>query len=297
MEGYLNFRLQPWIRRLITRLIAIVPAFITILILGESATGKMLIFSQVILSLQLGFAIIPLIHFVSDKNKMGEFVIPLWQKILSWISASTIILLNVKLVYSEIADLITTSSNPILISFTIVPACVFCLLMLLYILLVPFITKKKTFLNKGLHEEFKPLILNYSSTSHRIAVTVDFSTSDNKAINKAIQLGDKNSTLILIHVLESTNAMVYGENAFDLEREEDFQKLKQYQEQLLKENIQTEIQLGFGNPKQAIPQLILKNNCDTLVMGTHGHKTMKDIILGTTIESVRHEIKIPLVLV
>jgi len=91
--------------------------------------------------------------------------------------------------------------------------------------------------------------------------------------------------------------MVYGENAFDLEREEDFQKLKLYQNQLLKENIVTEIQLGFGNPKLAIPELILKNNCDILVMGTHGHKTMKDIILGATIDSIRHEIKITLVLV
>ncbi len=297
MEGYLNFRLQPWIRRLITRLIAIIPAFITIMILGESATGKMLIFSQVILSLQLGFAIIPLIHFVSDKKKMGEFVIPIWQKILSWIAALIIIGLNAKLVYSEIVDLLATSTSPILISFTLVPICVFCFLMLLYILFIPFITKERTHANKGLHDEFKPLILSHSSVTNRIAVSVDFSSSDNKAINKAIQLGNKNSVLILMHVLESTNALVYGENAFDLEREEDFQKLKQYQEQLKNENIQTEIQLGFGNPKNAIPQLLLKNNCDMLVMGTHGHKTIKDIILGTTIESVRHEIKVPLVLV
>ena len=86
MEGYLNLRLQPWIRRLLTRLIAIIPAFLTILILGDSATGRLLIFSQVVLSLQLGFAIIPLIHFVSDRSKMGDFVIPAWQKILSCVN-------------------------------------------------------------------------------------------------------------------------------------------------------------------------------------------------------------------
>ena len=141
------------------------------------------------------------------------------------------------------------------------------------------------------------LNLNINTSPKRIAVTVDFSSSDNKAINKAIELSNNQSKLILIHILESTNAMVYGENAFDLEREEDFQKLKLYQNQLLKENIVTEIQLGFGNPKLAIPELILKNNCDILVMGTHGHKTMKDIILGATIDSIRHEIKITLVLV
>ena len=297
MEGYLNFRLQPWIRRLLTRLIAIIPAFITILILGEGATGRLLILSQVILSLQLGFAVIPLIHFVSDKNKMGEFVIPNWQKILSWIAAITIISLNVKLVYTEIFNLLLNSKNIILISFTIIPICLFCLLMLIYILIIPFIMKEKKYSNKEFHDAFKPLNLNINTSPKRIAVTVDFSSSDNKAINKAIELSNNQAKLILIHILESTNAMVYGENAFDLEREEDFQKLKLYQNQLLKENIVTEIQLGFGNPKLAIPELILKNNCDVLVMGTHGHKTMKDIILGATIDSIRHEIKITLVLV
>ena len=297
MEGYLNFRLQPWIRRLLTRLIAIIPAFITILILGEGATGRLLILSQVILSLQLGFAVIPLIHFVSDKNKMGEFVIPNWQKILSWIAAITIISLNVKLVYTEIFNLLLNSKNIILISFTIIPICLFCLLMLIYILIIPFIMKEKKYSNKEFHDAFKPLNLNINTSPKRIAVTVDFSSSDNKAINKAIELSNNQAKLILIHILESTNAMVYGENAFDLEREEDFQKLKLYQNQLLKENIITEIQLGFGNPKLAIPELILKNNCDVLVMGTHGHKTMKDLILGATIDSIRHEIKITLVLV
>jgi manganese transport protein len=297
MEGYLNFRLQPWIRRLLTRLIAIIPALLTILILGDQATGKLLILSQVILSLQLGFAVIPLIHFVSDKRKMGEFVIPAWQKILSWVAAITIIGLNVRLVYSQLADMLVTSENPLLISFTVVPICVFCLLMLLYILIIPFLTKKRQSEDKVFHEAFRPLVLNFKSDLNRIAVTVDFGTSDNKAINKAIQLGNKNSTLILIHVLESTNAVVYGEDAYDLEREEDFQKLKQYQEQLMKEAINTEIQLGFGSPKQAIPEIISKINCDTLVMGTHGHKTVKDILLGSTIDGIRHAIKVPLVLV
>jgi manganese transport protein len=297
MEGYLNLRLQPWIRRLLTRMIAIIPAFLTILILGDGATGKLLILSQVILSLQLGFAIIPLIHFVSDKKKMGDFVIPLWQKILSWLATVIIITLNINLVFNELSHLIITSESPLLISFTIVPLCVFCFIMLIYILLIPFITKGFKNENKGFHEEFKELSLDFSSSLNRIAVTVDFGSSDNKAINKAIQLGNKKSTLILIHVLESTNAMVYGEDAFDHEREEDYQKLLLYQKQLSEQNITSEIQLGFGNPKTAIPELIIKNNIDTVVMGTHGHRTVKDILLGSTIEGVRHNIKVPLVLV
>lgn len=297
MEGYLNLRLQPWIRRLLTRLIAIVPAFITILVMGDDATGRLLIFSQVILSLQLGFAIIPLIHFVSDKNKMGDYVIPAWQKIVSWVAALIIISLNIKLVYNEITDLIINSSYPVLVSFTIVPVCVLCFIMLLYILIVPMLAKEKQTDEKGFHGDVIPLKLEAQSEFRKIAVTVDFSTSDNKAINKAIQIGSPGSTLLLIHILESTGAVVYGEEAFDHEREEDYQSLLRYQEQLNSFNIRSEIILGFGNPKFAIPELVQKNNCDAVVMGTHGHRTFKDLLLGSTIENVRHSIPVPLILV
>lgn len=297
MEGYLNLRLQPWIRRLLTRLIAIIPAFITILIMGDEATGRLLIFSQVVLSLQLGFAIIPLIHFVSDKSKMGQFVIPSWQKVLSWLAAIIIIGLNIQLVYNEITDLLMTSEYPVLISFTLVPLCVFCFLMLIYILLVPVITKDRTHSSTGFHGTFIPLLLESPKAFSRIAVTVDFSTSDNKAVNKAIQLGDGDFVLVLIHILESTNAVVFGEDAYDHEREEDYQNLLKYQESLKERGIRSEVQLGFGHPKFSIPQLIEKNNCDAVVMGTHGHRTVKDILLGSTIENVRHYIKVPLVLV
>jgi manganese transport protein len=228
---------------------------------------------------------------------MGEFVIPAWQKILSWIAAIIIISLNIKLVYGEISDLIVNGSSPILTSFTLVPLCVFCFLMLIYILIIPSITKERPETEQEFHGHFIPLEIKPGSTLKKIAVTVDFGTSDNKAINKAIQLANGSASLVLIHVLESTNAVVYGENAYDLEREEDYRKLLRYQEQLKALNIDTEIQLGFGNPKFAIPELIVKNGCDTLVMGTHGHRTVKDILLGSTIENIRHGIKVPLVLV
>src|SRR6185503_5207264 len=96
MEGFLNIRLRPWMRRLITRLIAIVPAIICTALYGESGTGKLLVFSQVVLSLQLSFAVIPLVLFTSDRIKMGKFVAPLWVKILAWTTAAIIVLLNVK---------------------------------------------------------------------------------------------------------------------------------------------------------------------------------------------------------
>ncbi len=96
MEGFLNLRLRPWLRRLITRLVAIVPAVIVAALYGASGTAKLLLLSQVILSLQLSFAVIPLIIFTSDRRKMGQFRTPGWLRALAWTTAGIIVLLNGK---------------------------------------------------------------------------------------------------------------------------------------------------------------------------------------------------------
>jgi len=97
MEGFVNIRLRPWLRRLITRLIAIVPAVCIIGFFGESKTTELLVASQVVLSMQLGFAVWPLLRFTGEKDKMGGFANRLWLKILGWTTAAIIIILNVKL--------------------------------------------------------------------------------------------------------------------------------------------------------------------------------------------------------
>jgi len=99
MEGFINLRMRPWLRRLITRLIAIIPAIIVTILYGERGTGPLLILSQVILSLQLPFAVFPLVAFTSDRSKMGQFVNPLWVKLLAWTVGVIIAALNVWLLY------------------------------------------------------------------------------------------------------------------------------------------------------------------------------------------------------
>ncbi len=101
MEGFLNIRLRPWLRRLITRLLAIIPAVIVTAIYGEKGTNDLIVLSQVVLSLQLSFAVVPLILFTSDRKKMGEFVSPLWIKLLAWFTAIVIIVLNGKLLVDQ----------------------------------------------------------------------------------------------------------------------------------------------------------------------------------------------------
>src|SRR5207248_888322 len=99
MEGFINLRLRPWLRRLITRLIAIIPAIVVVWLYGERGTTPLIILSQVILSLQLPFAVFPLVMFTSDPAKMGRFAIAVWLRVLAWITAIVIAVLNAWLLY------------------------------------------------------------------------------------------------------------------------------------------------------------------------------------------------------
>jgi manganese transport protein len=105
MEGFINLRLRPWLRRLITRLIAIIPAVIVISMYGDRGSGPLIILSQVILSLQLPFAVFPLVAFTSDRAKMGEFVSPTWVSVLAWTVALVIAALNIYLLWQTFSAL------------------------------------------------------------------------------------------------------------------------------------------------------------------------------------------------
>ncbi len=298
MEGYLNLRIQPWVRRIITRLIAIVPAVIVILVYGESVTGKMLIFSQVILSLQLGFAIIPLIHFVSDKSKMKGFEISKITQIASWIVASIIVSLNAKLVFDEIQSWLQESENPIVLWLTVVPLAFGFLILLLYIVFKPFVTKAKQGSENHLPHNFE---LKFSEklayNKKNIAISIDFSKADQIAINSAFELGGKEANYTLIHVVETVGAIMYGENTNDHETSIDQKLLLEYQEILTSKGFKVDIKLGFGKPNKAIPNIVNEGDFDILVMGTHGHTGLKDLLFGTTVDKLRHEISIPLFIV
>jgi manganese transport protein len=298
MEGYLNLRIQPWVRRIITRLIAIVPAVIIILVFGESVTGKMLIFSQVVLSLQLGFAIIPLIHFVSDKSKMKGFAISKITQIASWLVATIIVSLNAKLVYNEIEGWLQVAENPIYLWLTVVPLAVSFLILLLYIVFKPLITKAKiNFNNHTPHQ----LEIKFSQTGvynkKNIAITVDFSDADQIAINSAFELGGIDANYTLIHIVETVGAIFYGKDIKDAETTIDQKLLADYQTLLTQKGFNIQTKLGFGKPNTEIPKIINNANFDILVMGTHGHTGIKDILFGTTVNKLRHKISIPLFIV
>jgi len=299
MEGYLHLRIQPWVRRIVTRLIAIVPAFLTIWYTGEDGVGSLLVFSQVVLSLQLGFAIIPLIHFASDKAKMKEFAIGPWTKTAAWTIALVIVSLNARLVYDEIHGWIKESQNPVYIWVFVVPLAAFIAGMLVYIAVEPFVLKSKEKANPGLH--LSPATLKElpeTQMYRNIAIALDFSKTDTKTLATALQLGGKEAVYTLMHIVETVGAMVHGEQAHDFETNTDKEYLEKYKETLGQQGYTVFTKLSFGSPKKEIPKIINDSaTFDILILGAHGHSFFKDLIFGTTVDAVRHKVKIPVLII
>ena len=298
MEGHLNLRIQPWLRRLITRLLAIAPAIFTILYFGDQALGKLLVLSQVVLSLQLGFAVIPLIHLTSDKKTMKEFASKIWLKTLAWISASVIVYLNIHLVIDEISTWVSSeNANKMLIYTLVIPLAIASLALLVYIFIQPFFAstrKMKAQLPHGQAIDFSEMeTVNYN----HIGIAIDFSGNDQMVIRSALNQGGKSARYTLIHVVESAVARYYGKNTMDYETSLDSESLEKYKVKLKELGYEADIKIGFGNAANEIVKIISKREIDLLVMGVHGHKGFKDLIFGTTVDSVRHKIKVPILVV
>jgi len=296
MEGYLSLRINPLIRRLLTRLIAIIPAFIVIYIYGDKEVDSLLVFSQVLLSLQLGFAIIPLIHFVSDKKTMGQFVIGTATRLGAWVIALILVYLNSQMLFNFIEQYFRTSENMLVKGLIILGAVLF-LGLLIFITLFPWLVKKVGPGSIEMHVTFKDELTLKAPAFKRIAVAVEFSGSDSKLLSAAIGQGTTDSTYIIIHIVESATAFLQGTDSADYETFRDQERLDAYVDQLRKSGLQVTGKLGFKNRTREIVRIIREVDADMVVMGAHGHTGLKDWIYGQTVNSVRHELDIPVMIV
>ena len=297
MEGYLSLRINPLLRRLITRLVAIIPALIVIIIYGEKNVDALLILSQVILSLQLGFAIIPLIHFVSDKSKMGTFAIKPATKIAAWIIASILVFLNLKMLLNEMSTIYVGGEiwQKILLSF----AGLVCLSLLVYIIISPLISKrKKPIMSKPkIHPEPNTLKDLAIPRFNKIAIALDFSVNDDKLLAYAIGQGKQDTHYLLVHIVESASAKLFGTDSDDYESRKDKERLDFYVKELQARGFTAEGFLGYKNRAKEIVRITKGVHADMLVMGAHGHAGLQDFIYGETVNTVRHELKIPVLIV
>ena len=295
MEGYLSLRLNPILRRLITRLVAIVPALIVISIYGESRVDALLVMSQVVLSLQLGYAVIPLIQFVSDKKTMGNFVIKPLTKIAAWAIAAVLVFLNLKMLMNGVMPFF--GEEALWPKIAIIAAGLFFGGILIYIILHPFLIKKTIPKSILIHAEDMALSVQQKPLFNNIAIALDFSANDSRILSYAIGQGNEQSNYILMHIVESAGAKLLGGQSDDYETRKDQERMEHYVQQLQDKGYTVSGTIGFRNRVKEIVRIVKENQADMLVIGAHGHTGVKDFIYGETVNAVRHELKIPVLVV
>jgi len=298
MEGHINLRIEPWMRRLLTRLMAIVPAVFTIVFWGQNGLGSLIILSQVVLSLQLGFAVIPLIHFVSDRKRMGKFAIGPLTKTMAWCCAILILGLNGKLVFDQIKEWAQQSPNAAIWMYVIVvPVTLAIASLLVYVFFRPLLFKHRDQPARVPHG-LATMITDLTAIAYKnIGITIDFSHNDRDCIRHAIMQGGKHARYTLIHVVETAAAIYYGTEVLDHETQSDADNLDKYVQSMIEKNYHAKGLIGFGSPAKSIAQIVKDENIDFLVMGSHGHKAFKDLIFGTTVNTVRHKVNVPVLVV
>jgi manganese transport protein len=296
MEGFVNLRIRPWLRRMITRSLAIIPAVATLYLIGDSGTFKLLILSQVVLSMQLPFAILPLIHFTSDKSKMGDFANRTWVKILAWLSAFLIIGLNVRLVATILGDWIGGSPELEWYHLLVLIAVAALAMLLLYLAAVPILrrTKKRAEIIPEFHVD-----ADSDTRFRRIGVALEVSTTDAKLVSQGISTArhNNNAELLLIHVMDGLGPRFWKEESIDREVKSDEAYMERLRKEVAATGIPTRVVLGYGNPPDEIVRIVNDEAVELLIMGTHGHRFTQDILFGATATRVRHKVKIPVFMV
>jgi manganese transport protein len=298
MEGFLRFKIRPVLRRFLTRAIAIVPAVIVISLKGDQGSYYLLILSQVILSLQLPFAVIPLLKFTSDKSIMGSFANKQWVNALGWIAALVIIGLNANLIVDTIGGwIVSAGPNAVWLWVTVVPFAGACALLLIYVALPKSWRERKRRRRAAVPMEL-PAISKVPQRYAVIGAAIDYEAPTERVLSHAQSLAlQDNARLFLFHVVEGASGLVYGSEAYDEEARKDREYLEAIAGQLRGSGLEVIPALGYGRPTTELIRLAKAHSVDLLVMGGHGHKYLADVLFGTTISKVRHELEIPVLVV
>ena len=295
MEGFLRFKIRPVLRRFLTRSIAIIPAVIVISLQGDGGSYTLLILSQVILSLQLPFAVIPLLKFTSDKSIMGPFANKAWVTVLGWIAALVIVALNANLIVDTIRNWIASAGpNAFWLWVTVVPFALACAFLLIYVAMP-----------KSWRERRRPAVpLQIPAISKVpqhysvIGAAIDYHTPTEKVLSHAQSLASQHhAALYLFHVVEGAGGLVYGKETLDEEARADQEYLEAIASELRTSGLKVTPVLGYGRVTTELVRLAKEHKLDLLVMGGHGHKYLADLFFGTTISKVRHELGIPVLVV
>jgi manganese transport protein len=302
MEGFLRFRMQPWLRRAVTRTLAIIPAVLTIYFFGAASTLQLIIFSQAVLTMQLPFAVIPLVHLTSDKKIMGEFASGVWLKASAWICALFILVLDVWMTVGQVLDWMNAApaGYRALIGVVSALAGIGFLALLGMVTFWPWIggsykRSKLVALEREADETLELRVPTYSS----VMVPLDHSESDEVAVSNALALAKMHgASITLLHVEEGVTSQMFGSLSSTAEITEGQDYLFQIVASLRAQGIQVDVVVRHGkSPSREIVEAVMELKPDLLVMASHGHSGIKDLIFGTTINEVRHKVKVPMMIV
>ncbi len=302
MEGFLRFRMQPWLRRAITRTLAIIPAVLTIYLAGDASTYKLIIFSQVVLNLQLPFAVIPLVLLTSDRKSMGEFANGIWLRTGGWICAVFILVLNVWMLKDQISEWLNAAPaeyRPLIFIAAMLAGIGFAAL-LVTVSFWPWIggTYRKSS-RVGVEHEVGTRVELRTTRYSRVLVPVDHSESDKEAVSNALAMARMyGASIVLLHVEEGVTSQMFGSQSSTAEITEGQDYLDQLVLSLQAQGADVSIAVRHGkSPAREISAAVKDLQPDLIVMASHGHSGIKDLIFGTTINSVRHKVKIPIMIV
>jgi manganese transport protein len=307
MEGYLHIRIAPWLRRLATRLIALTPAVLVISFAGDGSTQELLVLSQVILSLQLSFAVIPLIHFTSNRRNMGSFATPLWGQVLAWLTAAIIVALNAKLVLDKVGEWLELASasgrtvGPVPLAW-VAGLGLYGLVAVVGALLV-WVTIKPWVRPAPPWVPAPTVTLDWADMIRprplgTLGVALEHDQADAEILNRALSLAQPGQTrLVLLHVVDTPMSQVYGDDTADRETGADRRYLDELVAVLREKGFSARSVLLHGPDRAALLVRQLKQEpVDLLVVGSHGHGLVRDLLYGQTVDKVRHGLDIPMLI-
>jgi manganese transport protein len=300
MEGFLHIRMRPWLRRLITRLVAITPAAIAISASGDEAVLPLLILSQVVLSMQLPFAVIPLLHFTSDRQRMGTFANPRWVRALGWVAAAIIVTLNLRLAVQTVAGwLAAAGAWRWVVQVLVVVFGAALAGLLVWVTFEPWLPARLRQLGRPAAPSL-PVELEPRTPSYRtILVPLDHTEMDREVVSLAAGLArEHGGRLYLFHVEEDVTSQVYGELSETAEVEAGRQYLEEIAQALREQGVDAQAVLCHSrDPRREIVRFARQTRPDLVVMGAHGHKWFQDLVFGDTIDAVRHALGVPVLIV
>jgi manganese transport protein len=280
----------------VTRSLALVPASIVIALSGDQGLYRLLILSQVVLSLQLPFATIPLIHFTSDSRKMGGFANRTWVKIVAWAIAAVIIALNLKLVFDALTGWL--AGRPFWVWVIVLIPLGMVLWVLTSITVGPFFRPGRRWESAITTDAGKVADTIMPVQIRHIGVALQHAPGDGVIISSAVaEARGHRARITLLHVLDAPGTLMLGKDSWSLHGAEDESYLAHLTREIEEADLPVEFLLLHGHPAEAIVSAVESAGIDMLVMGSHGHRGMDDLVFGQTVSAVRHAIDIPVLVV